>query len=294
MQKFTRALTREIEVAGERLAVTLSGEGLSVRPVGSRRQPYCMSWAAWVTACTQPWAANYEPTPEEAAKAVEAMKAGKVVSPGAKAAPAETSEEAPKKDAAPTVTGSARQTAGPAHEPSAKHDSAPPAAGGVPPLLARLDKWLAAHRAHYQKGLLPGATPGDIDQLEKEIGCLIPDELRAWLTWHNGQNADTVGALEGRWIPMNTKEIAETKKERDAHPTDAWQDKWVPFLDDDRGNYLAIDTGAPGHPVREVREGHSENAVVAPSLTRWLEGFVEALEQGKYHEDPERGTFFRS
>jgi cell wall assembly regulator SMI1 len=266
MQKFTRALTREVEVAGERLAVTLSAEGLSVRPVGSRRQPYSMSWAAWVTSCTQPWAANYEPTPEEAAAAVEAMKAGKVLSSTAKAA----SDEAPKNPSSPSDT------------------------AGLAPLLARLDKWLGAHRANYLKGLLPGATPADIDQLEKDIGCLVPEELRAWLAWHNGQDEHTVGALEGRWIPMNTKEIAETKKERDAHPTDGWQDKWVPFLDDDRGNYLVVDTGEPGHPVREVREGHSENAIVAPSLTKWLEGFVEALEQGKYHEDPERGTFFRS
>jgi cell wall assembly regulator SMI1 len=267
MQKFTRALTREIEVAGERLAVTLSGEGLSVRPVGSRRQPYSMSWAAWVTSCTQGWAANFEPTPEEAAAAVEALKSGKVVSGAAKGA----HEEAHKKDSSP-----------------------PPAAAGMAPLLARLDKLLTAHRAHYHKGLLPGATPADIDHLEKETGCLVTEELRAFLAWHNGQSQDTVGALEGRWIPLSTREIAETKKERDANPTDGWQDKWIPFLDDDRGNYLAVDTGAPGHPVRECRQGHSENAVVAPSLTRWLEKFVEELEKGKYHEDPERGTFFRS
>lgn len=267
MQKFTRALTREIEVAGERLAVTLSAEGLSVRPVGSRRPPYTMSWAAWVTSCTQPWAANYEPTPEEAAAAVEAMKAGKVVNPSAV-------------KSAPAVSPSAVVS--------------PPPATGLTGLLARLDKWLATHRTVYHTGLRPGATPEDLDQLEKEIGCLLPEALRSWLTWHNGQDAETVGALEGRWIPMSTKEIAETKKERDANPTDGWQDTWVPFLDDDRGNYLCIDTHEPGHPLRECREGHAENPVVAPSLAAWLEGFLKGLEEGKYHEDPERGTFFRS
>ena len=51
MQQFTRTLTREIEVAGERLALTLSKEGLSVRPVGGRRPPYNMSWEAWLCAC---------------------------------------------------------------------------------------------------------------------------------------------------------------------------------------------------------------------------------------------------
>jgi cell wall assembly regulator SMI1 len=183
--------------------------------------------------------------------------------------------------------------AAPAVSPSAASPP-PPAATGLANLLARLDKWLSAHRAHYLKGLRHGATPDDCDELEKEIGCLVPEELRAWLAWHNGQDAETVGALEGRWIPMSTQDIAETKKERDANPTDGWQDKWVPFLDDDHGNYMCLDTGEPGHPLRECREGHADNASVAPSLTAWLEGFVKALEEGKYHEDPERGTFFRS
>jgi cell wall assembly regulator SMI1 len=269
MQKFTRALTREIEVAGERLAVTLSAEGLSVRPVGSRRQPYTMSWAAWVTACTQPWAANYEPTPEEATAAVEAMKAGKVVNPA-------------DVKSAPAVSPSA-VVAPPSHAPN-----------GLAGLLARLDKWLTAHRHNYHKGLRHGATPAELDELEKEAGCLVPGELRTWLGWHNGQDAETVGALEGRWIPMSTKEIAEVKKERDANPVDGWKDTWLPFLDDDRGNYLCIDTHEAGHPLRECREGHSTHHIVAHSLTAWVERFVKALEEGKYHEDSERGTFFQS
>src|SRR4051794_592939 len=58
MQKFTRALTREVEVGGQRLAVTLSAEGVSLRPVGSRRPPATLSWAALVCAAGQG-----EPTP---------------------------------------------------------------------------------------------------------------------------------------------------------------------------------------------------------------------------------------
>ena len=44
MQKFTRPLTREIELGGERLALTLSADGVVVRPVGSRKPPHEMSW----------------------------------------------------------------------------------------------------------------------------------------------------------------------------------------------------------------------------------------------------------
>ena len=33
---------------------------------------------------------------------------------------------------------------------------------------------------------------------------------------------------------------------------------------------------------------------VAASLQAWVEQFVTGLEQGAYHEDPERGTFQRA
>src|SRR5262245_47295043 len=45
MQKFTRSLTREIEVGGERVAVTLDETGMTLRPVGARRPPHTLSWA---------------------------------------------------------------------------------------------------------------------------------------------------------------------------------------------------------------------------------------------------------
>jgi cell wall assembly regulator SMI1 len=48
MQKFTRPLTREIEISGKRLAVTLDENGVSVRPVGSRKPPKEIMWSALI------------------------------------------------------------------------------------------------------------------------------------------------------------------------------------------------------------------------------------------------------
>ena len=62
MQKFTRALTREVEIHGERYAVTLSEQGLSLRPVGSRKPPHEATWdqiAQWMgVGSTEPIAAK--------------------------------------------------------------------------------------------------------------------------------------------------------------------------------------------------------------------------------------------
>ncbi len=74
MQKFTRALTREIEVGGERLAVTLSEEGLSFRVVGSRKPPHDMTWTACLVACTQ--GREQPPSPDEMDTALKALRAG--------------------------------------------------------------------------------------------------------------------------------------------------------------------------------------------------------------------------
>ena len=88
-----------------------------------------------------------------------------------------------------------------------------------------------------------------------ELAELRPDALQA--PWHNGQSADVPGAFEQNWHLMSTREIADAKKELDAQPHEGWQHAWVPFLDDDNGNYLCLDLGSPGHPVRECWRGRS-------------------------------------
>src|SRR5438105_3487238 len=127
MQKFTRALTREIEVAGERLAVTLSAEGLSVRPVGARRPPRTMSWAAWACACAGRPAAGPEPTEAELAQAVKVLKAG-----GEKAAAGKEKEGAAGgggETAAPKPAASSAPAPAPAPTPGAHPATAGPHGG---------------------------------------------------------------------------------------------------------------------------------------------------------------------
>jgi hypothetical protein len=44
VMKFTKALNREIEIGGTRLALTLGDAGVSVRVVGTRKPPWEISW----------------------------------------------------------------------------------------------------------------------------------------------------------------------------------------------------------------------------------------------------------
>jgi cell wall assembly regulator SMI1 len=291
MQKFTRALTREIEVGGERLAVTLSEEGIAVRPVGARRPPHTMNWAACVCACAGHPPAGPEPSADELAAAVKALKAGGTARPPAPAAPPATHAGPSGEPQAPP----------PVPQHGAERSTPPPSAAArptpatLPALLERIDRWMAKHRPHVHRALLPGATPADLDALQGALGGTLSDELRTWLSWHDGQDPDGLGAFEEGWFLMSARQIAETKKELDAEGHPGWQRAWVPFLcDNNESDYLCLDAGQPGCPVCECWSGEPDHPVVAPSLEAWAERFVTGLEQGAYHEDPERGTFQRA
>lgn len=262
-QKFTRPITREVELAGERIALTFTDAGISARIVGTRSEPKELDWSAVVLALSQ----GAPPVSgEELAAAVKGLRPGK------------------------------------ASKSSAKSSNPPEPVAGPPDdlgsLLARLEQWLAAHRKRFLTGLRPGANEKDLHALEAQLGVEVPEELRTLLKWHNGQNEEFAGNFEQAWFLMGTEAIAAAYPELladgagNGHGT-GFRPGWIPFLDDDGGDYLCLDTTQPGAPVREFRLGNHEHPVIAPTLAAWLRDFVKAVEAGDYHEEPERGTFLK-
>jgi cell wall assembly regulator SMI1 len=276
VQKFTRPLTREIELGSARLALTFSESGVSIRPVGSRKTPWEVSWNTLVCYATgQLPKVAMEATAEEAAAAVELLRKG---APSKGPAPAPPASD--KSPPAGTTT----------------HDGPPGAPAKVGPLLARLESWFRSHRPRYLEGLLPGAGASDLEAMQAGLNHPLPADLRALLSWHNGQSGEFVGHLENNWDLMNTSQITAAKLELDGGDLaqTGWQKAWVPFLDDNNGDYMCVDASHPEGPVREFWQGKAKHPVVAPSLAAWIEQFVTGIEEGAYHEDPERGTFLRS
>jgi cell wall assembly regulator SMI1 len=158
-------------------------------------------------------------------------------------------------------------------------------------LLARLDRWLAKHRKNYHKGLQPGAKPAQLAELEKALGQPLPAELRTWLGWHNGQSEEISGAFVDAWNLMSADEIAAEIQRRRSGGDPTWNAAWIPLLDDGQDDSRCLDPTQQGCPLRDVWQGRKEHAVIAPSLTAWLEEFVKDVEAGRYSEEPERGEF---
>jgi cell wall assembly regulator SMI1 len=268
VQKFTRPITREIAVGSDRLALTFSEQGISVRPVGSRKPPVEMSWPAFVSALA---AKGAEPAPDHVQAAVQTLKAGGLGGPAA-----------PPAESAPAAA-----TRGPAE----RTPTAP--AADESSVLGHLAKWLGQHRRRFLEGLAPGATPEQLQALEAALGRPVPGDLRTLLAWHNGQDEADSGCFREHWYLASTAEIESAWRELTVDPARGWEREWVPFLEDDRGNYVFLDTSQPGTPVREYWERNPEKPTVAPSLAAWLQEFVAGVERGEYAQDPERGLFMQ-
>src|SRR5262249_22807777 len=114
----------------------------------------------------------------------------------------------------------------------------------------------------------------------------------------NGQREGCAGALVERWRLMGTKRISdaigEIRNERTgAFAKSGWRRSYIPFLDDDFGDYLCLDTECRPAPVCEFRLGERTPSRMSCSLTTWLEEMVAALQKGEFVEDLERGTMLR-
>lgn len=161
-------------------------------------------------------------------------------------------------------------------------------------VLIRLEVWLKRHRPGYWRALLPGAGAAVLDGLASALDRPLPADLRRLLAWHDGQDADFPGRFEEDWRLMSAAEIVAAKAERDADAVrTGWNLAWLPFLDDDAGDYLCLDASQPNGPVRAFWLGRRDHPLLSPSLLAWLNEFVTAVERGEYVEDSERGSFLR-
>lgn len=231
MQKFTRALTREVEIDGQRMAVTLSETGVSLRPVGSRKPPAEVTWSGVLAA----------------------------------------------------AGGATSEASAPVKDTSDLGDA-----------LAKLDGWLAKHRAAFHAGLMEPASAAELAALEKTLGRPVPAEVASWLLWHNGQGDEDVGSLVAAFNVMSTDDIAAEFAERQKGASDGpWESAWVPLLDDFQGNLVCIDTSRTGHPVIETWRGHEAAVEAAPSLLAWVRQLTADFEAGLYVEDSERGEYIK-
>ena len=169
-------------------------------------------------------------------------------------------------------------------------------------LIARLDKWLKKNRPEFYAGLHPGVTDKKLDELEARIGFDLPPTFRSLLRWRNGQDPEggepfwhnfdliSVEEIERNWASLTDLQEAEWS----ASDTPQWWGVgWVPFLAMGT-NCVCIDlqgsfTGKAGQVI-EFWHADETRLILAPTLTDWLQSFIEGLESGYWKLD-KHGSF---
>nr|WP_314444453.1 SMI1/KNR4 family protein [uncultured Sphingomonas sp.] len=174
--------------------------------------------------------------------------------------------------------------------------------GDIAPVLARLDKWYAAHLPADRYVFNAPALAEEIAAFERSIGVKTPRSYHQLYRWHNGENDDRRGHLyglpllplagaEGEWKSWMSV-LADFKGNRYAIPGGAWPQgavdpayinpRWIPLTSDGSGNHIGLDFDPwPGGRVGQViLFGRDEDvkAVLADSLGHFLGWIADLLE----------------
>lgn len=171
----------------------------------------------------------------------------------------------------------------------------------------RLAAFLKAHDAvALMQTLAPAAKPLQLSRLEQKLGFSIPPGLRTLWLLHDGQRkaADSlVGTLHLLPVAWVLNERAATLKllSRVRSAAEHWSragltrdearsDDWLPIAS--RGAACVIVNASTGRVFASLDEAPYLQ-LVAASVPRWLETYVDDVERGAYELvlDPE-GAFF--
>ena len=169
----------------------------------------------------------------------------------------------------------------------------------------------AATRAHapFPTYLAEGAALSDIESVEAEIGCLLPDDLRHLLQLHNGSREYqvlpgwelfSVDRLLDEWRVWEALYHTQFKPDGyDCKPVgpvrddEWWRLSWIPFCGDGGGNHLCLDmepatAGSVGQVITMWHDNPARE-LVATSLTEFVEMIADDFENGALCWDDEWG-----
>lgn len=173
---------------------------------------------------------------------------------------------------------------------------------------ARIERWLAGNAPAVLDGLRPGASDAEIDAVESALNVRFPDDLRASIRLHDGQDPEAptllpdgqllaLDELRDRWSfqreLLDARDpIMDSVSEPDpgVRP-DWWNPCWIPLTDDISSDYLCCDLNpAPGGAIGQVITFWHDSparSLRAPSITAWLTAIANSLESGCLVYDPE-------
>jgi cell wall assembly regulator SMI1 len=151
-----------------------------------------------------------------------------------------------------------------------------------------------------------GASPADLDSLEKHLGVSLPEDLKGFLSIRNGQQDEGTGIVFGEqilstegikrcwndWREIDEEEMnadcAEfMKSEPEGYIKPLYTNKkWIPLTHDLGGNHIGIDydPDEKGNTGQIIAFGRDEDTkrLVAPSFSEFISKLVTSLKKAKW------------
>lgn len=167
-------------------------------------------------------------------------------------------------------------------------------------VLARLEELLQSRYPEFLAEFYPGATVAELAEFERALGFEVDERFKALYAWRNGhkeyatrhfQNFHDLAPLATILkIYTNCTDLLDEPPDISFGMRDGWHNRWVPFLEFNRGSSsICLDmagcfAGRVGQLVLYVYNNKCR-PIVAPNIERWLEFYCELLEQDRLDED---------
>jgi cell wall assembly regulator SMI1 len=169
--------------------------------------------------------------------------------------------------------------------------------GSIKDVWRDIERWLQERAAGPRGGLTGPVSAESVRDAEVALGMPIPEQLRASLDCHDGEEPELWLLSNWSLLPLKTM-VKVWRRERDQargqEPWpemdpftrgDSWRERWIPFAYDGSGGYLVVDLDPlPAGQVGQIIATFVDqpNVRVAPNLHECLVRYRDALLAGKF------------
>ncbi|PWN71520.1 benzoate transporter [Chryseobacterium phosphatilyticum] len=161
-------------------------------------------------------------------------------------------------------------------------------------ILQQLDSHIQRLRPDFYKSLLEPLQEEEIQGIENQYCTQIPDDLKTFYQWKNGQASSCYDAFLNNSMFIPLKEALELAKEltsmigTDFEIENWWNENWIPIFHNGGGSYICYDlkgifTGNKGQ-ILEFWNRDPDRNVIAGSLKHLLNS-LNAYYTSQYNEE---------
>lgn len=158
-----------------------------------------------------------------------------------------------------------------------------------PPEIERIDTAIRERHPDYAFDLHPGATETALAEAEAGLQCQLPDGLKHFFRWRNGQQGKFTFCNRFKLLALD--EVVEIRRlfsefqDGGGFPSpDWWNPAWIPFLSRKMKDFLCLDVSDQSGRVIEFQCDADARTVFFPSFNAFLKTLADALENSGFDE----------